>query len=296
MSQAESSSLPSKTTPSVSPLLNLVPSWMLVVIAIISVQIGAAVAKQLFDIAGPTGVVFLRTLVAGLLFVGLWRPKVRGLGRIAYIYVVLYGINIAFMMLAFYAAINLIPLGITVAIAFAGPLIVAVIGSHRLSDVLWVVLAGIGILLLSPFTNEGLDPVGVLLAFLSALTWATFILLSARITKVMDGNTALTFAMIIASLVSLPIGIIGAVGVLVSPSLILLSIIVGVLSSAVPFALEFHALKTMPPRAFGLLVSLEPVVATLIGFVVLQEMLALPDIIGIILVTIAATATARSVK
>jgi inner membrane transporter RhtA len=296
MSQIETSSLPAKTTPTLSSLINLIPSWLLVVIAIISVQIGAAVAKQLFDIAGPTGVVFLRTLVAGLIFVALWRPKVRGLDRTAYVYIVLYGINIALMMLSFYAAIDLIPLGITVAIAFAGPLIVAVIGSRRRSDLLWIVLAGIGILLLSPFTNEGLEPAGVLLAFLSALTWATYILLSSRINKVMDGNTALTFAMIIASLVSLPIGIGGAVGVLVNPALIFLSIIVGILSSAVPFALEFHALKTMPPRAFGLLVSLEPVVATLIGFIVLQEMLELPDIIGIVLVTIAATATARSVK
>jgi inner membrane transporter RhtA len=200
------------------------------------------------------------------------------------------------MMLAFYAAIDRIPLGITVAIAFAGPLTVAVVGSRQIRDVLWVLLAAAGILLLSPFNNISLDAGGVALAFLSAFTWASYILLSGRINRVMDGNTALTLAMGVAALVSLPVGVIGAAGVLANPSLILLTVIVALLSSAIPFALEFQALKTMPPRVFGLLVSLEPVVATLIGFVILHEMLAVRDVIGIILVTIAATATARSSK
>jgi inner membrane transporter RhtA len=296
MSQVEPSSLLSKSTSSSSSVFAFIPSWALVVIAVISVQIGAAVAKQLFDIAGPTGVVFLRTLVSALIFWGLWRPKVLGLGQRAYLYILLYGINIAFMMLTFYAAIDRIPLGISVAIAFAGPLVVAVVGSRRPRDVLWVLLAAVGILLLSPFTNTDLDPLGVALAFVSAFLWSTYILLSGRINRVMDGNTALTMAMGVAALVSLPIGVGGAVGVLVSPSLILLSVVVGLMSSAIPFALEFEALKTMPPRVFGLLVSLEPVVATLIGFVLLQELLGIREVIGIMLVTIAAVATARSAQ
>jgi inner membrane transporter RhtA len=293
---SEPSSLLSKSPASPLSFTASIPPWVLVVIAVIAVQVGAAIAKQLFDTAGPAGVVFLRTFLAAVIFWALWRPKVFGLGSRAYVYVVLYGINIALMMLSFYAAIDRIPLGITVAIAFAGPLTVAVAGSRQIRDVLWVLLATVGILLLSPFTNISLDAGGVVLAFLSALTWATYILLSGRINRVMDGNTALSLAMGVAALVSLPLGIIGAAGVLANPSLILLSVIVALLSSAIPFAFEFHALKTMPPRVFGLLVSLEPVVATLIGFVILQELLAVRDVIGIILVTIAATATARSTK
>lgn len=271
-----------------------IPEWALVVAAVVSVQIGAAIAKQLFDAIGPVGVVFLRTFLAGMAFWALWRPGIREHGRLAYIYVVLYGINIALMMLTFYAAIDRIPLGIAVAIAFAGPLGLAVAGSRRPLDLLWVVMAAIGVLLLSPFTNADLDPLGVLFAMLSALLWATYILLSGRVNRALDGNTALTLSMAVAAVVSLPLGIGSAVNVLADPSLLLLAVVVALFSSAIPFALEFQALKTMPPRAFGLVVSTEPVVATIIGFVALHEALGLREMIGIILVTIAAAATARS--
>jgi inner membrane transporter RhtA len=271
-----------------------IPEWALVVAAVISVQIGAAIAKQLFDAIGPVGVVFLRTLLAGVAFWALWRPGIRGHGRLAYTYVVLYGINILLMMLAFYAAIDRIPLGIAVAIAFAGPLGLAVTGSRRRLDLLWVVMAAIGILLLSPFTNTDLDPLGVLFALSSALLWAAYILLSGRVNRALDGNTALTLSMSIAAVVSLPLGIGSALKVLADPSLLALGLVVALLSSAIPFALEFRALKTMRPRAFGLVVSTEPVVATIIGFVALHEALGLRELIGIILVTIAAVATARS--
>jgi inner membrane transporter RhtA len=271
-----------------------IPEWALVVAAVISVQIGAAIAKQLFDAIGPAGVVFLRTLLAGVAFWAIWRPGIRGHGKAAYVYVLLYGINISLMMLAFYAAIDRIPLGIAVAIAFAGPLGVAVAGSRRASDLLWVAMAAISILLLSPFTNAELDPLGVLFALLSALLWSAYILLSGRVNRALDGNTALTLSMSVAAMVSLPLGIGTALKVLADPTLLALGLVVALLSSAIPFALEFQALKTMPPRAFGLVVSTEPVVATIIGFVALHEALGLREIIGIILVTIAAVATARS--
>jgi inner membrane transporter RhtA len=198
------------------------------------------------------------------------------------------------MMLSFYAAIDRIPLGITVAIAFAGPLGVAVIGSRKPVDLLWVIVAGVGILLLSPFSNTTLDPVGMVLALVSALTWAVYIVLSKRINQLVNGNSALAMAMCVAALVSLPFGIGGAVTILNQPSLILLSLIVALLSSAIPFWLEFRALKTLTPRVFGLLVSLEPVVATIIGFFILHEGLGTREVTGIIMVTIAAVATARS--
>jgi inner membrane transporter RhtA len=278
MSKAEPLTL--KPTP--ASLITLIPPWLMVVIAILSLQVGAAAAKSLFDAVQPTGVVFLRTLVSAVAFGLLWRPKLTGLGRTAYTYAILYGVNNAFMMLSFYAAIDRIPLAITVAIAFVGPLAVAVAGSRRARDLLWVALAGVGIVLLSPLTNTNLDPVGVALAFLSALTWATYILLSARVNRVMDGSTALTLSMAVAALISFPIGIGGAIGVLGSPSLLVVGIVVG--------------LMTMPPRVFGLLVSLEPVVATLIGLVILGEVLGARELAGIACVTIAATATARSAQ
>jgi inner membrane transporter RhtA len=293
---------PGNSTPSLSEpaastsrfVTPAIPDWALVIGAVLSVQIGAAIAKQLFDVIDPMGVVFLRTLLASMLFWILWRPGIRGHGRSAYTYVLLYGINIALMMLTFYAAIDRIPLGIAVTVAFAGPLGLAVAGSRRALDLLWVGMAALGILLLSPFTNADLDPLGVVFALVSALLWATYILLSGRVNRALDGNTALTLSMTVAALVAMPLGIGSAVKVLADPSLLLIAVIVALLSSAIPFALEFQALKTMSPRAFGMVVSTEPVVATIIGFVALQEALGSREITGIILVTIAAAATARS--
>jgi inner membrane transporter RhtA len=272
----------------------LIAPWMLVVVAIISVQIGAAVAKSLFDTVGPSGVVFLRTLLSGLMFLAVWRPRFTDFSRKAYGYITLYGIIIASMMLTFYAAIDRIPLGITVAIAFSGPLSVAVLGSRRLIDLLWVALAAAGILLLSPITDVTLDPVGMLLALMSALTWAIYILLTKRVNQIVPGSATLALAMCVPALFSLPFGISGAANLFNNPSLIVLALLVALLSSAIPFWLEFRALKSLSPRVFGLLVSLEPVVALIIGFVILHEALGLREMIGIALVTIAAIATARS--
>jgi inner membrane transporter RhtA len=270
------------------------PAWALVLIAVISVQYGAGVAKGLFDVAGPTGVVFLRTFITGIVFYVLWRPRIRGYTRSDYLYLVLFGINIAVMMLTFYAAIDLIPLGVAVATAFAGPLGVAVLGSRRLGDFLWVVVAGIGILLLSPFSNTSLDPLGMGLSLLSALSWATYIYLNKRISKAFPVSTALSFGMTIAALVVLPIGAAGAVRVLTDPTLLAVALVVALFSSAIPFALEYQALKMMPPRAFGLLVSIEPVAAAVMGFLVLREALGPLEMVGVALVTAAAVATARS--
>jgi inner membrane transporter RhtA len=292
MSQVEPSL--AVAVPAARPQTAAVAPWIYVVLGIISVQFGAAIAKQLFDTVGPSGVVFLRTLIGGALFFLLWRPRLRGYSRQDYAIITAYGIVIALMMLSFYAAINRIPLGITVTIAFAGPLGIAVIGSRRMIDVVWVVVAAIGILMLTPLAATNLDPVGLFLAAVSAITWAAFILMSRRVANRFHENAGLAIAMCIAAIVSLPFGLGGAIKVLVSPALLALGVLVALLSSAIPFALEFHALKRLSARVYGLLVSLEPVVAALVGLVVLGEALGGREIAGIALVTIAAAATTRS--
>lgn len=271
-----------------------IPPWLLVVVAVFSVQLGAAVAKQLFDAAGPGGVVFLRTSLSGIMFMLLWRPHMRSYSRRSLIGIVLYGVSIAAMMLSFYAAIERIPLGIAVAVAFAGPLGLAVLGSRRLVDVLWVALAAVGVLLLTPLASGDLDATGVLLSGVSGICWVVFIVMSRRVNQSFSGNAALALGMCIAALAALPFGIGGAAAVFAGIPLILLSVFVALLSSAIPFALEYQALKRLEARTFGLLISLEPVVATLVGYVVLREALGLREMIGIGLVTIAAAATARS--
>lgn len=270
------------------------PPWSLVVIAVISVQVGAAVAKGLFGTAGTSGVVFLRTALAAVLFIAIWRPRFLGHSRRAYGFIVLYGTTIALNMLVFYATIDRIPLGIAVAIAFAGPLGVAVLGSRQWVDLVWVIIAAVGIILLSPLTDASLDPLGIALALVTALLWAVYILITKRASQVLEGNTVLALSMGVAALVALPFGITGAVQVFASPSLILISLLAALLSSAIPFWLEFKALRLLTSRVFGLLVSLEPVAAAVAGFVLLHEDLSLPKMIGIGLVTIAAAATTRS--
>ncbi|MEZ4668737.1 MAG: EamA family transporter [Anaerolineae bacterium] len=270
------------------------PPWSWVVIAVISVQVGAAIAKSLFDVAGTSGVVFIRTLLAAVLFNLIWRPALRGHSRKAYGFVLLYGATIALNMLVFYATIVRIPLGIAVAIAFAGPLGIAVLGSRKLVDVVWVVVAAAGIILLSPLTDKTLDPVGVGLAAVTALLWATYIVITKRASSVLDGNTILPLSMLVATVISLPFGIQGASQVLTNPNLILTGLLAGLLSSAIPFWLEFKALSRLSSRVFGLLVSLEPVAAAVAGFILLHEDLSLQKIVGIGLVTIAAAATTRA--
>lgn len=292
MSEAEPVLLPENEV--ALPVRPAIPAWSLVVIAVISVQIGAAVAKQLFEVVGPPGVVFLRTSLSGVFFMLLWRPHLRGYTRREYGAIVLYGVVIALNMLMFYAAINYVPLGVAVAVAFAGPLGIAVWNSRRLLDGLWIALAALGIFLLSPLTNVTFGPLGMIFALLTALSWGIYIIVTKRVGHILPGSVMLTYAMFIAALVALPLGLGGAAKVLEHPDLIVISLIVALLSSAIPFGLEFQAAKHLSAYAFGLLLSVEPVVAAIVGFVVLGEALGVGQIIGISLVTIAAVATARS--
>jgi len=283
----------SSAAPAVDKSLVRIPPWALVVLSIVSVQIGAAVAKGLFDSAGPIGVVFIRTVLGAAILAALFRPRLTGYTPRQWLWLLAYGIVIALNMLTFYWAISLIPLGITVAIAFAGPLVVAVLHSRKPIDLLWVALAGGGILLLTPITNAVLDPVGVAVAFVCAAMWGVYIILTGKVSKSFPGTSALATAMGVAALVTLPFGVTGALNVVGDASLILLAVIVALLSSAIPFTLEFKAMKVLPTRVLSLLVALEPVVAALTGLVLLSEAIGLREGIGIGLVTIAAFATAR---
>ncbi len=281
-----------KTT-AITGILGRVPPWSLVVFGIISVQIGAAFAKGLFEVTGTAGAVFIRTLVAAVMFTVIWRPRWRGYSRRVYIYIALYGVVIASNMLLFYASISRIPLGVTTAIAFVGPLLVAVLGSRKPIDFVWVALAAVGIILLTPLSNMTLDSFGVLLAFVTAASWALYIVLTKRVSIILEGHTTLALSMCMAALVALPFGVVGAAKVLADPGLIALGVLVALMSSAIPFALDFTAMKRLTSRVFGLLASVEPVTAAVIGLIVLHEALGLREVIGISLVTVAAIATTR---
>jgi inner membrane transporter RhtA len=273
-----------------------VPPTSLVLLSVGSVQLGAAIAKGLFDQLGPTGTLFLRVGFAALVLLLLWRPSLGGHARSGYLVAVIFGLALAAMNLSFYLALDRIPLGVAVTLEFVGPLGVAVAGSRRVLDLLWVALAAAGIILLAPLNILGetdLDPAGMGLAFLAGCFWAAYILLSARTGSMFSGGTGLVIALCVGTVVLTPVGIVGGAAALLDPKLLLAGFGVAMLSSAIPYSLELEALRKLPARVFGVLMSLEPAVAALVGFVVLGERLGMHAITAVLLVTAAAVGASR---
>ena len=267
------------------------PPTALVLFSIVSAQLGAAVAKSLFDSLGPGGTVFLRIAFAALVLFVLVRPKLGGHDRAGYLIAGLFGLALAGMNFSLYLAFDRIPLGVAVTLEFVGPLGVAVADSRRVLDLLWVVLAAAGILLLAPLGVLGgmdLDPVGVAFALLAGCLWACYILLSARTGSAFPGGTGLVIALCVGTLVLFPFGIAGAGYALLDPKLLLAGFGVAMLSSAIPYWLDLEALRKLPARIFGVLMSLEPAVAALAGLVVLGERLEMRAVAAVLFVTIAA--------
>jgi len=262
--------------------------------SIVSVQCGSALATTLFDSVGPSGAVALRSAFGALALLGLARgrlPKLRGVGRRD---VVLFGVALAGVNLLFYAALDRLPLGIAVTLEFVGPLGVAVFGSRRRGDLIWALLAAIGILLLSDGGGGGIDPLGVALALGAGGFWALYILQSDRVGSRYPGlGAAAMSASISAVLVAAP-GIAQGGAELLTPANLAVGLAVGVLSSAIPCAFEMEALRRLPRAVFGVLMSLEPAVAAAIGFVALSQDLAPEELAAIALVVIACAGALRS--
>ena len=261
-----------------------VPAQFLALLAIISVQTGAAVGKGLFSAIGPLGTTFLRLGFAAVMLLLLWRPQVRGLTRAQYINVLLFGIVLAVMNGVFYSAIRFIPLGIAVTLEFVGPLGLALVQSRRVKDIVWAILAAGGILLLAPIGQGAVNLLGMGLAVLAGILWACYILCSARVGRSFTGGRGLALAVAIATVVIAPLGIGSGGAALLRPQVLLIGVGIAILSSVIPFSLELEALRRLPSRVFGVLMSIEPAVATGIGFLVLREAIGLREILAIALI------------
>jgi inner membrane transporter RhtA len=270
-----------------------VPSGGLVVGAIASVQFGAALAATLFQRLGPGGAVLLRLASATIVLLAIWRPRLRGHSSGELRLVCLFGLVLAGMNLSFYEALNRIPLGIAVAVEFVGPLAVAVAGSRRRVDLLWIGLAVVGILALTRGSSRGLDGLGLILALTAGCFWGAYILLNARLGRAFAGSGGLALGMWVATLAVLPIGIADGGAHLLEPGSLALGAAVGILSSAIPYSLELEALRRIAPHVFGVLMSLEPAVAALAGFLVLGQGLGTRALVGIALVIIASVGVSR---
>jgi inner membrane transporter RhtA len=262
-----------------------------------SIQFGAAFAVTLFDSLGAGGTTLARLGWAAALLLLFWRPRLRRQPPGALKLVAAFGLALGLMNWTFYEAIDRIPLGAAVTFEFVGPLGVAVLGSRRPRDLLWVALAAAGILLLTDIGGESrLDPVGIGLALFAGCCWAAYILLSARTGAVFSGGGGLAMAMAIAALVALPAGVVQGGAALLDPALVLSGLVVALASSVIPYSLELEALRRLPPGVFGVLMSLEPAVATLAGLLVLGQGLVTLQVAAIALVVIASAGAAATVR
>jgi inner membrane transporter RhtA len=276
------------------PPARRVPPTVLVMAAVSSVQFGSALAKTLFDEVGPGGTVFLRLVLAALVLTLIWRPTVKGHGRRDLWLVFWFGLTLAGMNLSFYASLDRIPLGVAVTFEFVGPLGVAVWGSRRPRDLVWVGLAALGIVLLSDFGSSDLDAAGVGFALLAGAFWAAYILLSARVGRVFPGGSGLALSMLVGAALLVPVGVSGGGADMLALGVLGTGLAVSLLSSAIPYSLEMEALRRLPEAVFGVLMSIEPAIAALAGFLVLGESLSARELIAILFVVAASAGAART--
>jgi inner membrane transporter RhtA len=265
----------------------------LVLAAACSVQGGAAVAKSLFGTLGPPGVVFLRLLFGSIALWAIARPELRGRTRRDLRLVVALGIVLVSMNLTFWESLERLPLGVAVTVEFLGPLGVAVIGSRRPLDLVWVAAAAGGVALLADSGGHTVSTLGLVLAATAGVFWALYILLGIRVGRAFTGATGLAPAMALGAVLVAPWGIISAGHHLRDPQLVGAGVGVGLLSSALPWSLEIEAMRRLPSHVFGVVLSLEPAVAAFAGFVFLHEHLRARAWAAIVLV-VAASAGALS--
>ena len=258
----------------------------MVIAAVFSVQLGSAAATTLFDQVGPVGAVLYRLLFAAILLLAIWRPRPMEAGRDGLLLAVAFGVCLAAMNLCFYEALDRIDLGIAVTFEFAGPLLVGLLGSRRRLDLVWVACAAAGVLLLTRPSGSA-SAAGIGFALLAGGFWAAYILLSARIGQVFSGGRGLALAMGVGALVMVIPGTAAAGGDLIDPGAAAVGAAAGVLSSVIPYSLELEALRRMTVGTFGVLMSLEPAAAALIGLIALDQGLATVDALGIALVVVA---------
>jgi inner membrane transporter RhtA len=274
----------------------LVPLAALLV-AMVSVQTGAALVKGLFPRVGVAGATTLRLALASVMLLAVWRPWRRLPKARETRSLLIYGVAMGIMNLCFYSALARIPLGIAVALEFSGPLAVAMAASHRAVDFAWVALAALGLIALLPLglAHEPLSPAGIAFALAAGGCWALYIVFGQKAGSLHGGMTA-ALGTVIGALVIIPFGLAQAGAALLDPSLLPIACAVALLSSALPYSLEMFALTRLPTRTFGVLMSGEPALGALSGWCFLHEHLSLVQwaaVASIMLATAGSTITSR---
>jgi inner membrane transporter RhtA len=274
-----------------SPQSSTLLPILLLLIAMGSIQTGASLAKTLFHIVGAPGAVALRTALATLILVAALRPWRARLTAASWPALLVYGASLGVMNFLYYMALRTVPLGITVALEFTGPLLVAVLTSRRAIDFLWIALAAIGLSLLLPLGHASIDPVGALFALGAGGCWGLYIVFGQK-AGADHGAQAVALGSVIASILVVPVGILKAGTALLSLAALPYGVAIAVLSTALPYTLEMFALTRLPARTFGILMSVEPVFGAFIGLVVLHELLSPLQWLAIGMIILASIGTA----
>ena len=267
-----------------------------VLLAMVTIQSGASIAKQLFPIIGPEGTTALRLGFSAAILCLVFKPwrAFPPLGQ--RMPIIIYGLCLGGMNILFYYAIERIPLGIAVALEFTGPLAVALLSSRRKRDLFWVACAIAGIVMLLPDMKgeESLNLLGVILALGAGACWAGYILFGKKTGNQSSGGMTVALGMSVAALILVPYGAISQGGALLSWEVIPLGLLVAIMSSALPYTLEMVALRNMPAQGFSIMMSLEPAIAALAGFIILGELLTLWQWLAILLVIVASVGSSMS--
>jgi len=267
------------------------PVW-LVILGIISVQVGATISKGLFGVIPPVGMVFLRLATSSLVMLAVARPRLRDRTLADWRPVIALATALGTMNWAIYESFSRIPLGVAVTIEFVGPLLVAAFGSRRPRDFVWVGLAALGITLFRAGPVK-VEPIGFALALVAGGCWAMYILATVATGRRWAGIEGLAVASAMATLALAPVAIASAGPRLLQPRLLLIGAAVGLLSSVIPYSVEMIALRTVPSRVFGILMSLEPAAAALAAAVLLREWLTPLQLAAMACVTAASVGAAR---
>jgi inner membrane transporter RhtA len=274
------------------------PAEALIVGSAVSVQVGAGLATQVLRTSGWLPVVTLRIVFSALLLMALRRPKPSAVPRAAWISAVLLGVDLALMNTVFYFSLSRIPLAVAVTIEFWGPLAVAVVGSRRARDFAWIVLAAMAIYILTGGRFVADDALGVAAAFAAGALWALYIPIGGRVARDWPDGRGLSLAMLVAAVLTLSVA--AGTGMIAqafgSPSLILAGVVIALFSSAIPYSLEIAALDRIPASTFGVLMSIEPAVAAVVGFIALGEVLSGPEIAAIGMVVVASAGASLSAR
>jgi inner membrane transporter RhtA len=282
--------VPIEPTVEATPRPTMGPGVAMVIVAMCSVQSGAALAARMFDRVGPSGMVFLRLSIAAAVLLPLARPSIRGRSRRDWAVTLAFGLVLGTMNLSFYAAIDRLPLGLAVTIELLGPLGLAVALSRGARQFAWAGLAIAGIILLGGRGGH-LDPVGVMFVLVAACCWASYILLSAETGRRFVRVEGLALATAIGAVLAAPFGIASGGSALWRPSTLAVGAAVALLSSVFSYSLELTALRRVPARVFGVLMSLSPVAATLAGLVFLSQRLSALQLLAVACVIVASAGT-----